>query len=82
MLKIRLRRMGGKHDPFYRIVVSESTRTPTSSFLDTIGYYDPKEHPSKINVDMKKAEKWLKAGAKPSQTVENILKKVQGKSAQ
>lgn len=75
MLKIRLRRMGAKHAPFYRIVVSEKTKTPTSSFVDTLGYYDPKEHPSKIDLDMEKVDKWLKAGAKPSETVKSIIEK-------
>ncbi len=75
MLKIRLRRMGAKHDPFFRIVVSENTKTPTSSFVDTVGYYDPKEHPSKIEVDFEKVDKWIKVGAKPSETVTNLLKK-------
>ena len=80
MLKIRLRRMGAKHDPFFRIVVSEHTKTPTSSFVDTIGYYDPKEHPSKVEVDFKKVDKWIKVGAKPSDTVTNLLKKAKAQA--
>ncbi len=75
MLKMRLRRMGGKHDPFFRIVVSEHTKTPTSDFIDTVGYYDPKKHPSKIEVDFGKVDEWMKKGVQPSETVANLLKK-------
>ena len=70
-VKIRLRRMGQKKAPFYRIVVADS-RSPR--FIDEIGYYDPTKEPSEIRVDEEAAKKWLANGAQPTQTVEKILK--------
>ena len=73
-VKIRLRRMGQKKAPFYRIVVADSRSPRDGSFIDEIGYYDPTKEPSEIRVDEEAAKKWLANGAQPTQTVEKILK--------
>ena len=73
-VKIRLRRMGQKKDPFYRIVVADSRSPRDGRFIDEIGYYDPTKEPSEIRVDEEAAKKWLANGAQPTQTVEKILK--------
>ena len=76
-VKIRLRRMGAKKAPFYRIVVADS-RYPRDKidgrFIEEIGTYDPTKNPSLISVDMEKAEKWIATGAQPTDTVKKILK--------
>lgn len=74
MLKIRLRRMGQKKAPFYRIVVADSRSPRDGRFVDEIGYYDPTKEPSVIRVDEEAAKKWLANGAQPTATVEKILK--------
>ena len=73
-VKIRLRRMGQKKAPFYRIVVADSRSPRDGRFIDEIGYYDPTKEPSQIRVDEEAAKKWLANGAQPTQTVEKILK--------
>ena len=73
-VKIRLRRMGQKTAPFYRIVVADSRSPRDGRFIDEIGYYDPTKEPSEIRVDEEAAKKWLANGAQPTQTVEKILK--------
>ena len=73
-VKIRLRRMGQKKAPFYRIVVADSRSPRDGRFIDEIGYYDPTKEPSEIRVDEEAAKKWLANGAQPPQTVEKILK--------
>ena len=73
-VKIRLRRMGQKKAPFYRIVVADSRSPRDGRFIDEIGYYDPTKEPSEIRVDEEAAKKWLGNGAQPTQTVEKILK--------
>lgn len=75
MLKIRLRRMGSRQDPFYRVVVSESRSTPQSSFVETLGTYNPATNPETIRLDVMKAEAWIKKGAHPSETVRSLLAK-------
>lgn len=75
MLKIRLRRMGSRQDPFYRVVVSDSRRTPQSSFVESLGTYDPATNPATIRLDVAKAETWIKKGAHPSETVRSLLTK-------
>jgi len=75
VLKIRLRRMGSRQDPFYRVIVSESRLTPQSSFIETLGTYDPSTKPETIKVDVTKAEAWIKKGAHPSETVRSLLAK-------
>ena len=73
-VKIRLRRMGYKKHPFYRVVVADSRSPRDGRFIDEIGYYDPTKEPSEIRVDEEAAKKWLANGAQPTQTVEKILK--------
>ena len=75
MVKIRLKRMGAKKAPFYRIVVADS-RTPRSGkALDEIGTYDPRQQPSEIRVDIEAAKDWMAKGAQPTDTVRALLKK-------
>ena len=74
-VKIRLRRMGAKKAPFYRIVVADSRFARDGRFIEEIGYYDPTKEPSVIKVDAEKAKKWIESGAQPTDTVKNILKK-------
>ena len=73
-VKIRLRRMGQKKAPFYRIVVADSRSPRDGRFIEEIGYYDPTKEPSEIRVDEEAAKKWLANGAQPTQIVEKILK--------
>ncbi|MEG1777378.1 MAG: 30S ribosomal protein S16 [Angelakisella sp.] len=74
-VKIRLRRMGAKKAPFYRIVVADSRYPRNGRFIEEIGYYDPTKNPSIVKVDGDKAKKWIATGAQPTDTVKNILKK-------
>ncbi len=73
MLVIRLSRAGTKNKPFYRVVVSESARTPRSKITDQVGYYDPKRKPEVIRIDVARAEGWIKKGAHASDTVRRLL---------
>ena len=73
-VKIRLRRMGAKKAPFYRIVVADSRYPRDGRFIEEIGYYDPTKEPSVVKVDAEKAQKWIKNGAQPTDTVKKILK--------
>lgn len=72
---IRLKRFGTKKKPHSRIVVCESSRARDARVIDQIGFYDPSKDPPLIGVDKAKAEKWLKQGARPSDTVRSIFKK-------
>ncbi len=74
-VKIRLKRMGMKKHPFYRVVVSD-VRTPRDGrFIEEIGYYDPMKQPADIKIDNEKAIQWMKNGAQPTETVRILLKK-------
>lgn len=75
MLKIRLRRMGAKKAPFYRIVVADSRAPRNGAFVEEIGYYNPITEPAEIKVDAEKARTWMKNGAQPTDTVRSLLKK-------
>ncbi|MFH0915981.1 MAG: 30S ribosomal protein S16 [bacterium] len=70
---IRLTRRGSKKRPTYRIVVADSRRARDGRFIETIGYYNPQNDPSVIEVDEAKAKKWLECGAQPSDTVRKLL---------
>ena len=74
-VKIRLRRMGAKKAPFYRIVVADERYPRDGRFIEEIGYYDPTKEPTVVNLDADKAKTWLKTGAQPTDTVKVILKK-------
>ncbi len=73
--KIRLKRMGAKKNPFYRIVVADSRAPRDGRFIDEVGTYNPNTNPASIEVDAEKAKKWLATGAQPSDTVRSIFKK-------
>lgn len=73
-VKIRLRRMGQTHAPFYRVVVADSRSPRDGRFIEEIGYYDPKKTPSEIKIDVEAAQKWLANGAQPTETVAKLLK--------
>ena len=75
MVKIRLRRMGAKKAPFYRIVVADSRYPRDGRFIEEIGTYNPRTNPSTGNVDADRAQEWIKKGAQPTDTVRGILKK-------
>mgnify|MGYP004578861495 FL=1 len=74
-VKIRLRRMGAKKAPFYRIVVADSRYPRDGRFIEEIGYYDPMKEPAVLNVDNDKAAQWIKNGAQPTDTVRDLLKR-------
>ncbi len=73
-VKIRLRRMGAKKNPFYRFVVADSRFPRHGRFIEEIGYYNPMEEPSVVKVDPEKAKKWIANGAQPTDTVKRLLK--------
>lgn len=73
-VKIRLRRMGAKKAPFYRIVVADSRYPRDGRFIEEIGYYDPTKNPSVVKIDADKAKEWMANGAQPTDTVKKILK--------
>ena len=75
MVKIRLRRVGAKKAPFYRVVVADSRFARDGRFIEEIGYYDPTKEPSVVKIDAEKAKQWLDNGAQPTDTVREILKK-------
>ena len=75
MVKIRLRRMGAKKNPFYRIVVADSRSPRDGRCIEEIGTYNPLTEPATINVDLEKAQQWIKNGAQPTDTVRGLLKK-------
>lgn len=74
-VKIRLRRMGAKKKPFYRIIVADSRSPRDGRFIEEIGSYDPLKDPSEIKVDSEKAKQWIANGAQPTETVKTLLKK-------
>ena len=75
MVKIRLRRMGAKKAPFYRIVVADSRYPRDGRFIAEIGIYDPVAEPATLKVDVDRAQAWIKTGAQPTETVRDLLKK-------
>ena len=74
-VKIRLRRMGAKKAPFYRVVVADSRYPRDGRFIEEIGTYNPMTEPSEIKIDAEKAKKWIANGAQPTDTVKVLLKK-------
>jgi small subunit ribosomal protein S16 len=74
-VKIRLKRMGMKKHPFYRIVIADGRSPRDGRFIEEIGYYNPMKHPAEIKVDNEKAQQWMKNGAQPTETVRVLLKK-------
>lgn len=74
-VKIRLRRMGAKKAPFYRIVVADSRYPRDGRFIEEIGTYNPVVNPAELKVDVDRAQAWIKTGAQPTETVRDLLKK-------
>ena len=74
MVKIRLRRIGAKKAPYYRIIVADSRYPRDGRFIEEIGTYDPKAEPSTVKVDAEKVAAWIKNGTQPTETVKRLLK--------
>ena len=74
-VKIRLRRMGAKKAPFYRVVVADSRYPRDGRFIEEIGHYNPLTDPAEVVIDTEKAKKWISNGAQPTDTVKALLKK-------
>ena len=74
-VKIRLRRMGAKKAPFYRVVVADSRYPRDGRFIEEVGYYNPLTDPVTVQIDAEKAKKWIENGAQPTETVKTLLKK-------
>ena len=74
-VKIRLKRLGAKKTPFYRVVVADERSPRDGKFIEEIGYYNPLTNPIDIKIDAEKAQKWIKNGAQPTETVRTLLKK-------
>ena len=74
-VKIRLRRMGAKKAPFYRVIVADSRCPRDGRFIEEIGYYNPLTTPAEVKIDADKANAWIKNGAQPTETVKALLKK-------
>ena len=75
MVKIRLRRMGTKQTPFYRVVVADSRAARDGRFLESLGSYDPLKNPAGLTLDAEKAAQWLAKGAQPTETVRTLLRR-------
>ena len=75
MVKIRLRRMGAKKAPFYRVVVADSRYPRDGRFIEELGTYDPRQNPAAVSIDVERAQAWIKTGAQPTDTVPDLLKK-------
>ncbi len=74
-VKIRLKRMGAHKKPFYRVVVADARSPRDGKFIEEIGYYNPISEPKEVKIDSEKAQKWLKDGAQPTDTVKDLFKK-------
>jgi small subunit ribosomal protein S16 len=74
MLKIRLRRMGSNRRPVYRVVVSDSKRTPTAAVLEEVGFYDPRTNPAGVKLNRERITYWVGRGAQMSETVASLMK--------
>jgi small subunit ribosomal protein S16 len=77
MLMIRLRRGGAKHNPVYRVVVSDSRKDTQAEYLEQVGFYNPRLDPPEIKLDLEKVEKWRSQGARVSETVRSLIRKAQ-----
>ena len=74
-VKMRLKRLGAKKAPFYRVVVADERAPRDGKFIEEIGYYNPLTNPAEIKIDAEKAKKWIDNGAQPPETVKSLLKK-------
>ena len=75
MVKMRLRRVGAKKQPFYRVIVADERSPRNGRFIEEIGYYNPLTEPATVKIDADKAKEWIKNGAQPTETVKALLKK-------
>ena len=75
MVKIRLKRLGAKKAPFYRVVVADGRYPRDGRFIEEIGYYNPMTNPAEVKINAEKAQQWIKNGAQPTDTVKALLKK-------
>ncbi len=75
MVKIRLKRMGAKRRPFYRLIVADSQSPRDGRFIDQLGYYDPLTEPATIKIDEEKVTTWLSRGAQPSESARELLRR-------
>jgi small subunit ribosomal protein S16 len=76
-VKIRLKRLGAKKSPFYRVIVADERAPRDGRFIDEIGYYNPLTDPADIKINAEKATKWINNGAQPTETVRTLLKKAE-----
>ncbi len=74
-VKIRLRRLGAKKSPFYRVIIADERSPRNGRFIEEIGYYNPMVEPAEVKIDAEKAKKWISNGAQPTDTVKSLLKK-------
>jgi len=81
VLRIRLKRMGSRQDPFYRVVVSDGRTRPGGRFVDSIGTYDPGTDPASVKIDVARADEWIRKGAQPSATVKSLLSRMRSAQA-
>ena len=77
-VKIRLKRLGAKKSPFYRVVVADERSPRDGRFIEELGYYNPLSNPVEIKIDVEKANEWIKKGAQPTETVKSLLSKCNG----
>ena len=77
MVKIRLRRMGAKKAPYYRVVVADSRSPRDGRFIEELGIYDPMAEGNKLNLDVERVKYWISQGAQPTDTVRGLLKKIE-----
>jgi small subunit ribosomal protein S16 len=75
VVKIRLRRMGAKKNPFYRLVVADARSPRDGRFIEEIGYYDPTREPAVVHIEEEKALRWLRSGAQPTDTARSLLER-------
>ena len=75
MVKMRLRRVGAKKQPFYRVIVADERSPRNGRFIEEIGYYNPLTEPATVKIDADKAKEWIKNGAQPTETVKVLLKR-------
>lgn len=80
MLTIRLRRMGNRNRPFYRVVVSDSRKAPTASAVEEVGHYDPISDPPQVRIDADRVNYWMGVGAQPSRTVLKLMRSQEGEA--
>lgn len=79
LVKIKLRRMGKKKEPSFRIIVIDSRKQPKSSYIENLGHYNPRSEKENLSVDMERLEYWLRNGAQPTESVKNLINKLKAK---